>query len=130
MGKRIGKHLSLSGLNTSGKSEDQLRKMANDLLEKGTHGLCFSLYEDGQSPGDVISEAQIKSRLEIIKPYTKWVRSFSCIEGNELVPKVAKELGMSTLVGAWLGEDLEKNEEEIQGLIELAKSGLVDVAAV
>ena len=36
----------------------------------------------------------------------------------------------SVFVGAWLGEDLEKNEEEIQGLIELAKAGLVDVAAV
>ena len=45
--------------------------------------------------------------MEIIKPYTSWVRSFSCTDGNELIAKVAKENGLKTLVGAWLGEDPE-----------------------
>jgi exo-beta-1,3-glucanase (GH17 family) len=58
------------------------------------------------------------------------VRSFSCIEGNEHVPRVAKKHGMKTLVGAWLGDDLELNEREIEALIAMAKEGLVDVAAV
>jgi len=34
------------------------------------------------------------------------------------------------MVGAWIGEDKEKNEKEIAGLIELAKAGYVDLAAV
>ena len=34
------------------------------------------------------------------------------------------------LVGAWLGDDLEKNELEIEALIKLAQDGYVDVAAV
>ena len=34
------------------------------------------------------------------------------------------------MVGAWLGDDLEKNEEEIEALIQLAKEGCVDIAAV
>ena len=34
------------------------------------------------------------------------------------------------MVGAWLGDDKEDNEKEIEGLIALAKSGNVDVAAV
>jgi exo-beta-1,3-glucanase (GH17 family) len=58
------------------------------------------------------------------------VRSFSCIEGNELIPKVAKQHGLKTLVGAWLGTDEALNEQEIAGLIELAKNGDVDIAAV
>lgn len=37
---------------------------------------------------------------------------------------------MKTLVGAWLGNDPEINEREIQGLIDLAKAGFVDIAAV
>jgi exo-beta-1,3-glucanase (GH17 family) len=37
---------------------------------------------------------------------------------------------MKTLVGAWLGNDLELNEREIEGLIALAKEGYVDIAAV
>lgn len=68
--------------------------------------------------------------MKIIQPYTKWIRSFSCIEGNELIPKIAKEFGIKTLVGAWLGKDLEMNEQEINGLIQLAKEGYVDIAAV
>ncbi|NND16791.1 MAG: glycosyl hydrolase, partial [Eudoraea sp.] len=63
-------------------------------------------------------------------PYTKWVRSFSCIEGNEIVPRVAREFGIKTLVGAWLSSDRSLNEKEISGLIELAEQGHVDIAAV
>ena len=37
---------------------------------------------------------------------------------------------MKTLVGAWLGDDPQVNEEEIEGLIALSKAGFVDVAAV
>jgi len=47
-----------------------------------------------------------------------------------LIPKIAKEYGIKTLVGAWLGDDTEINENEIKGLIELANQGYVDVAAV
>lgn len=112
------------------KSADDIRKLFLEVLNSGMHGLCFSIYEDGQKPGDVISEAQIRRRMEILKPYTSWVRSFSCIQGNELIPKVARELGIKTLVGAWLGTEEDKNREEIENLIQLAKEGYVDIAAV
>lgn len=111
-------------------AEEDLRNLFLEILQNGIHGFCFSLYEDGQGPGDVISEEQVRRRMEIIRPYTQWVRSFSCIEGNEFIPKVAKEMGIKTLVGAWLGDDPEKNEQEIEALIELAHQGLVDIAAV
>ena len=39
-------------------------------------------------------------------------------------------MGIKTLVGAWLGDDLEKNEGEIEALVALCKEGVVDVAAV
>ena len=55
---------------------------------------------------------------------------FSCTQGNEIIPKLAKEYGFKTSVGAWLGEEKEKNEVELQGLIALADAGYVDVAAV
>jgi len=111
-------------------SEKEIDYLFREILDSGIHGLCFSLYEEGQGPGDIISEDQIRRRMEVIRPYTQWVRSFSCTEGNEHIPKVAKELGLKTLVGAWLGDDEEKNKEEIENLIELANEGLVDIAAV
>ncbi|MCL4115488.1 UNVERIFIED_CONTAM: hypothetical protein GTU68_023912 [Idotea baltica] len=94
------------------------------------HGICFSMYEDGQEPGDTITEEQVERRVKILKPYTKWIRSFSCIEGNENIPRIAKKHGIKNMVGAWLGDDMEKNELEIEGLIQLAKEGCVDIAAV
>jgi exo-beta-1,3-glucanase (GH17 family) len=47
-----------------------------------------------------------------------------------LIPQIAKELGIKTLVGAWLGTDEEKNRQEVENLIQLAKDGFVDIAAV
>lgn len=111
-------------------STQDLTQLWRETLENGMHGVSFSAYEIGQKPGDFISEEQVRRRMKIIAPYTKWVRSFSCTEGNEFIPKIAQEFGIKTLVGAWLGHNLDDNEKEIQGLIKLAKEGYVDIAAV
>ena len=122
--------LSLVGTNLAGKSTAELEKLFKEVLNSGMHGIGFSPYEEGQNPGDQISEEQIRRRMEIIKPYTKWIRSFSCTEGNENIPRIAREYGIKTMVGAWLGDDPEINEKEIAGLIQLAEEGCVDIAAV
>jgi glucan 1,3-beta-glucosidase len=119
-----------NGFDFTEESSDQINNLFVEVLDGGMHGLCFSMYEDGQKPGDIISEEQVRRRMKIIAPYTKWVRSFSCTEGNEFIPKIAREMGVKTLVGAWLGDDPEVNEKEIEGLIQLAKEGFVDIAAV
>jgi glucan 1,3-beta-glucosidase len=118
------------GIDLNNKSLEDLKALVREILENGVHGFCFSLYEDGQQPGDIISREQVVRRMKILQPHTQWVRSFSCTEGNEHIPHVAKELGVKTLVGAWLGDDPEVNEREIEGLIQLAKDGYVDIAAV
>ena len=130
MSYRADKIMSLSGGNLDNKTEKGLLNLYKRVLKSGMHGLCFSPYEEGQQPGDQLSEKQIRRRLKIIQPYTNWVRSFSCTEGNELIPVIAKEMGMKTLVGAWLGNDSEINKNEIAGLKKLAKDGYVDIAAV
>jgi GPH family glycoside/pentoside/hexuronide:cation symporter len=63
-------------------------------------------------------------------PSVKWVRSFSCSEGNELIPEVAKEKGLQTMVGAWISRDKDSSQKEIDKLVELAKRGHVDIAVV
>lgn len=99
-------------------------------LQQGVHGLCFSPYLEGQQPGSQVSEAQIRDRLGLIRPHCGWIRTFSCTDGHEQTPRVAKELGLKTLVGAWLGTDAEINEREIQGVIEVARAGHADIVAV
>lgn len=130
MSYRADKLMALSGINVQGKTTKELENLFQKVLKGGMHGIGFSPYEEGQNPGDQITEKQIRRRMEIIKPYTKWIRSFSCTEGNELIPVIAKEYSIKTMVGAWLGNDLEINKNEITGLIKLAKEGYVDVAAV
>lgn len=130
MSLREEKFLALTAIDYDDLSIDGLRKTFRKVLNNGVHGLCFSPYMDGQEPGQVLSEEQIRRRIEIIKPYTKWIRSFSCTEGNELIPIIAKEYGLKTLVGAWLGDNADVNENEINNLVKLANEGCVDVAAV
>jgi len=130
MSYRKEKNKSLIGLNYSQYSSEKLQTLCSTVLENGMHGLCFSPYEEGQKPGDPITEAQIRRRLKIIAPYTQWIRSFSCTEGNDLIPKLAKEYGLKTLVGAWLGDDKTTNDKEMKALIKLSKDGFVDIAAV
>ncbi len=122
--------MSLAGVNTNQLSADELIDLYNEHLQLGMHGLCFSAYVEGQEPGDQLTEEQVRRRMQIIKPYTKWVRSFSCTDGNEMIPRIAKENGLKTLVGAWLGDDPDINNREVEGLIKLVKAGHVDIAAV
>ena len=108
----------------------ELKNAFRDTLNNGMHGLCFSPYKEGQNIGDQLSEAQINERMQIIRPFAKWVRSFSCTDGNEHIPKVAHASGIKTMVGAWIGKDKENNEKELAALIKLANTGVVNIAVV
>lgn len=132
MSRYYGVHTAanLAGIEYAAMSREELRERFRTVFEKGLHGISFSAYLEGQAPGSEISEGQVRERLEILRPHVQWVRSFSCTEGNEHIPRIAHELGMKTLVGAWLGSDAEKNENEITALIALARAGHADIIAV
>lgn len=109
-----------------------LEKRMWDILQDKIHGISFSAYLEGQNPGDLsqISDVQIADRLEVIRPYTKWIRTFSCTNGNEVIPRIAHEKSLKTMVGAWIGDDLESNEKEINNAIAIAKAGHADILAI
>ena len=130
MSFRSGKLLSLAGEDFSNKSTAELIKLFRKYLENGIHGLCFSSYVEGQEPGSIISEEQIRKRLEIIKPFTSWIRTFSCTDGHELIPQLAREYGLKVMAGAWLSDDKEHNEIEINNLVKVAREGNADLVAV
>ena len=130
MSYRADKVLSLAGDGPNRLDRAALQKQCASLVDDKMHGLCFSPYEGDQQPGDPFTEAQVRRKLELLQPHTKWIRMFSCTDGNDLIPQLAREYGFKTLVGAWLGEEEDKNEEEMTRLVELAQAGFVDVAAV
>jgi len=122
--------MSLAGLAVDGLSVGDLRALVRQILEAGIHGICFSPYVEGQGPGDPVNEAQIRERLAIVRPFVHWIRTFSCTDGNELIPAVARSYGLKTLVGVWLGEDGAQNEAELDNAIRLARDGQVDILGV
>ena len=130
MGKRTGKHHYLIGQDNRSLSELDLDTRLELLLDEKMHGISFSAYTKGQKPGDELTLEQIEHRMALLAPRFNWIRSFSTTQGNEHIPQVAKAMGLNTLVGAWLGEDADKNRTEIENLIELSQAGAVDVAAV
>ena len=111
-------------------SRDQRIALLRSILERKVHGLAFSPYLDGQSPGLEMSEQQIRDRLAVIQPYTRWIRTFSCTEGNQASPRIAHELGLKTMVGIDLGPDSEENEHELANGLEVARKGHADILAV
>jgi len=111
-------------------SGERIRTLYAEQLQRGLHGLCFSAYLPDQRAGDVLSEAQVRRRIGLIAPHTRWVRSFACTEGHEMIPRVARERGLKTMAGAWIGPDQARNEREVEALIALARQGMVDVAVV
>ena len=127
---RADKVLSLAGDGPDRLDHAGLEKQCVSLVNAKMHGICFSPYEGDQQPGTPFTEAQVRRKLELLKPHTTWVRIFSCTDGNDLIPQLAHEYGFKTMVGAWLGEEKDKNEEEMTRLVELAQAGFVDVAAV
>ena len=130
MSYREDKLMSLAGADINQLTESELKTYCKELLKNKIHGICFSVYDENQKPGDDISDEQILKKLEIIKPHVKWIRTFSCSDENMRIPILAKELEFKTLVGAWLGKDLDKNQIEVDKLIELCNDGYIDVAAV
>jgi GPH family glycoside/pentoside/hexuronide:cation symporter len=121
---------NITGTDYSHRTEAEIEALFSSQFNMGLNGLCFSPYVEGQKVGDILSAEQIRRRIDIIAPHTKSIRTFSCTEGNELIPEIAHQKGIKTIVGAWISKDKERNEQEINALINLSNSGLVDIAAV
>ena len=96
MSKIPYEHQSLAGIGISGLSTDDLKAIAGAILKRKIHGIAFSPYNEELKPGMQIPGAQIRERLRIVQPYVNWVRTFSCTEGNELIP----QLTINDAVGA------------------------------
>ena len=130
MSNHYKRRLSLAGINASAMSTDELRQLVREILKAKIHGLSFSPYTEGQGPGTTISAQQIRERLAVIEPYVRWVRTFSCTDGHELIPAIAREKGLKTLAGVWLDDDRERNNLELENAIRAAREGHIDILGV
>lgn len=111
-------------------SLDELKSAFQKSLSSKLHGICFSPYREGQNVNQRLSGTQIDERMEVIAPYTSWIRSFSSRNGNELIPLSARSKGLKSMIGAWVSGNEAQNNLEIESLIDLANKGQVDIAVV
>jgi GPH family glycoside/pentoside/hexuronide:cation symporter len=107
----------------AGKTAAEISALYAEQFQRGLYGLCFSAYTQDQGAGDQLTEAQVRRRIALIAPHTRWVRSFACTEGHELIPRLAREKGLKTMVGAWISHDRDRNEREIAGLLTWPRPG-------
>ncbi len=131
-GKLMGAFVAEASLKFTELSSDERKARLRKLLDEKIHGLCFSAYVEGQNPDDhvMLSDAQVRERLGIIAPHCRWIRTFASTEGNELAASIGRQLGLKTLVGAWIGSDAERNRVELDALVAHAREGHVDRIAV
>lgn len=96
------------------------------------YGLNFSPWTDGQDPtkGAVVSEAQLRSRMSVVAPFTRWIRTYGSTHGLEKAGPVAHSMGLKAAVGAWLSTSLAANEAELSALINVGKAGHADLVIV
>ncbi len=83
---------------------------------------CMSLAPDAFGDKGKVEEAEIRFKLEQIRKVSPCVRIYSVTQGMEHVPRIAKEFDMQVIAGAWLSENLLRNDREIASLINIAKT--------
>jgi exo-beta-1,3-glucanase (GH17 family) len=95
------------------------------------YGLDYSPYVGSQSPsaGSTISDDQITQQLELVAPYTKTIRTYTCT-GLEHVAPIAKKFGLGVYLGVWIGPSDATNQAEIADCVSIANSVGVEAIVV
>ena len=84
-------------------------------------GLAFSAFQRYQSPHQDThpSDDELASDLRIIARTAKRVRTYSSLESAG-IPRLARDLGLNVMAGAWLDRRGDNNEVELEALFSAA----------
>jgi exo-beta-1,3-glucanase (GH17 family)/cellulose synthase/poly-beta-1,6-N-acetylglucosamine synthase-like glycosyltransferase len=83
--------------------------------------VSYNRFAERTPDGLKIPEAQIRSDLTAIAAHAKAVRTYASTQGLEVVPKIARELGLTVTLGIWIDKDEARNEREITTALDLAR---------
>ena len=86
--------------------------------------------DEGQQPGDPLSEDQIRMHLDSLKKFSNAVRFYNAGGDISKAYEIANEMGFSVVGTAYLSGNETEDLAELDALIALCNRGLVDVACV
>ena len=87
-------------------------------------GFAFSPFRANEDPThfEMPTDAEIDADLALIEGKVNAVRTYSVGATLADVPELAERHGINVSLGAWLDSHLDKNEEQLKTLIDLASS--------
>lgn len=87
-------------------------------------GLSFNPFQMNQRPQDrqFPTPEQIEEDIRLIAPYTEKIRTYSVLDGLDVVPALARRHGLVVTLGAWIDSDKQRNEQEVLGAIRIAST--------
>lgn len=86
--------------------------------------LSYTPFEPGQSPGAMpgwVSDARIEDDMRRLAGLTGCLRLYTPLGNSPRVVASAERHGLRILLGAWIGSNLEQNEREVAGALDLAR---------
>jgi exo-beta-1,3-glucanase (GH17 family)/cellulose synthase/poly-beta-1,6-N-acetylglucosamine synthase-like glycosyltransferase len=85
-------------------------------------GLAYSPSHTFTTPQvhKIVSPERIDEDMAAIAQVTNRVRTYTVADGMEKVPEIARRYGLTVSLGIWIGNDLDKNEKEIETGIKVA----------
>jgi len=86
--------------------------------------MSFAPFRDGQSPLARIypSRAEVEADLKLLVGKTRAIRTYTSLEGMEVVPPLARKYGFEVTHSAWIGAKPVENDREISALIAAANA--------
>ena len=87
-------------------------------------GFAFSPFRANEDPThfQMPTDEEIDSDLTLLQGKVNAVRTYSVADTLADVPALAEKHGLNVALGAWLDSHRDKNEEQLQGAIQLANS--------
>jgi exo-beta-1,3-glucanase (GH17 family)/cellulose synthase/poly-beta-1,6-N-acetylglucosamine synthase-like glycosyltransferase len=87
-------------------------------------GFSFSPMRAEQGPisGNLPTVEEIQEDLALLSGKTHAIRTYTVDDVLGEIPALAQKFNINVCLGAWLANDLEKNEKELQRLLEIAGS--------
>ncbi|MBA4210986.1 MAG: cellulose synthase, partial [Parvibaculum sp.] len=85
-------------------------------------GLSYSPYRQGQDPrmNRHPSIEQMEEDMQLLAGTVQAIRTYSMVYGQQEIPALAAQYGLSVAAGAWIGPNIERNEVELERLIQVA----------